>query len=91
MSLNIKYYAEAGTTKTDYDLGRSNMSQQDCNKFYFSPSPMGWYNDLGALPIGNRPVHARYKVGDCTKMTPSNYVQPGEWGCRQPSWRPQSK
>ena len=94
MSLNLNYYSDNGRVTTGNDLGPQHdmpMTQRDCNNFYFGQSPMGYYLDLGAQPIAGRPVWKAFRVGDCTKTTPSNYRQPGKWDCRQPCWNPQCK
>jgi len=92
MSLN--YYIENGRVVSGNDLGPQHdqpMTQRDCKNFYFSHSPMGWYNDLGAETIGLRPVWKPFRVGDTTPNTPNNYVQPGNFGCKQPCWTKECK
>lgn len=90
MSLN--YYIENGQVVSGNDLGRDQpMTEKDCKHFYFSHSPMGWYNDLGAETIGLRPVWKPFRVGETPKLTKSNYVQSGDFGCKQPCWTPDCK
>tara|TARA_R100001163_G_C5068328_1_gene208422 strand:+ start:9213 stop:9497 length:285 start_codon:yes stop_codon:yes gene_type:complete len=94
MSLNLNYFDESGQVATVNDIAsasKQHLTEHDCKQFYFAHSPMGWYNDLGATPIGNRPVWKSFRVGNCTKTTPTNWQQSGNWGCSQPCWNPNCK
>ena len=86
MSLN--YYVMEGKVSTGHDLNQSHISFKECLKahYYLSPAPMGWYNDLGAEPIGQRPVWKSYEVGNPSVVSQSNYHYDAAFDCRQPCW-----
>lgn len=93
MSLN--YYSEFNqgkvSTSNDLNSNQQPMPLGDCNNFYLSPAPMGWYLDLGAEKIGNRPVWQSFQVGNPTNLTPNKYRQPGKFNCHQPCWQKNCK
>lgn len=92
MSSLLNYYADNGKVSSSNDLGADKpLTQKDCRHFYTTNNPTGWYLDLGQQTIAKRPVWKPYHVGSCTKMTPTNYIQKGNWGCKQPCWNHKCK
>lgn len=88
MSL-VNYYMDGKEVMTGNDLDRQQaMSTADCVKahYYLAPSPMGWFNELGAEPVGKRPVWKSYEVGKLTCTSPTKYRDFGYYECRQPCW-----
>lgn len=91
-TMSLNYYLDNGKVVSGNDISEDKpMTDTNCNNFYFSNNPTGWFNDLGQQPIGKRPVHQRYHIGNHTCVAPTKYVQPGRFDCRQPCWGRQCK
>jgi len=93
MSL-MNYYASNGEVVSMNDLNQpQTLSSQECIKahYYLSPSPMGYFNQLGAETVGQRPVWKSYEVGKLTCTSKTSYRDTGNYSCRQPCWSPNCK
>jgi len=88
----VKYYSHLKNDKiSSHDLSLAYKPQnidKSCKHVYVSGNPHGYYFDLNAKPIGNRPVWKSYNVGDLSKVSPPPVPKPANYGCRGPYWCP---
>lgn len=86
--MSVHYYIKNNKVTSSNDIGSDRPMNlgRTCDNVYLSQAPIGYYMDLGAEKIGNRPVWNSYEVGKLSIITPRNYVPAGRYNCRQPCW-----
>lgn len=90
MSSLINYYLDHPKVNTSHDIRhRQRLTVPDGKHYYTTDNPSGWYFDLSAKPVGNRPVYRKYHVGSQTCLKDNHRAPQGKYNCKQPFFGPE--